>query len=169
MAPRLRPTGPEDFDALRALFDDPSFRDWGGVGVLPDEALRQKYLGARLPDVECFLVLVHARPVGLAQIYGHAPGDSGGMDLILLPAARGHGVGRAVVDALAARARRHHGWRVLTVDPDVTNEGAVAFWEAVGFRRVRIVPNADGRAHFWLMSLSLAAAGQLADDAESGG
>lgn len=30
----LRPTGPEDFAVLRTMFDEPSFRGWGGARIL---------------------------------------------------------------------------------------------------------------------------------------
>ncbi|MFC7376761.1 GNAT family N-acetyltransferase [Brachybacterium sp. GCM10030268] len=114
----VRPTSAADFAELRALFDDPSFHGWGGPSPLPDAVIRAKYLGARLPEVECFLVLRHGEAVGLAQLHAADDRHSGGMDLILLARVRGAGIGRAVVSILVERARSVHGWSRLTVDPE---------------------------------------------------
>lgn len=73
------------------------------------------------------------------------------MDLILLPVARGQGIGRLVVAEMVRLARRDRGWRRLTVDPDVENEPGVRFWQSVGFTPERIVTDEPGRAPYWLM------------------
>src|SRR5699024_2647816 len=84
----LKPTSMGYFAALRALFDDPSFAGWGSTaGQMGDAEIRAKYLGERLPQVECFSVLSSSLPVGLVQLHADAA-RGGGMDLILLPAAR---------------------------------------------------------------------------------
>lgn len=130
-APVLRPTTPQDFPEVRSLFSDPAFAGWGGPGFRSDEQLRSKYLGGRLPDVECFLIIVGDRVVGFTQLY--ADGSGAGMDLILLPAERGKGLGRRVVELLLERVLstgRSH----LVVDPSPDDHAAVAFWHAVGFR-----------------------------------
>lgn len=146
----LRPTTPEDFGILRTLFDDASFAGWGGTGRASDEMIREKYLGGRLPGVECFLVLVDPDPVGLAQL--HSDGEqAGGMDLIVLPRARGCGVGRAAVENLVHRARSVHGWASITVDPDVENRKGIRFWGAVGFDPVRVVEDEPGQEPYLLM------------------
>lgn len=151
----LKPTSSEDFPALRELFDDPSFAGWGGSdGRMADADIRAKYMGERHPQVECFLVLTSSTPVGLAQLHAEAP-ESGGIDLILLPVARGRGVGRTVVHALVERARVVHQWRYVTVDPDLTNDGGIRFWEAVGFDVVRRCPGTRERAPYFLMQRCL--------------
>jgi len=127
----LRPTTPDDLLEVRALFRDPAFEGWGGPGFRSDSQLREKYVGARLPDVECFLVEVDDRVVGFTQLY--ADGSGAGTDLILLPAERGAGVGRQVVEALLERVRAS-GRTHFVVDPSPEDRGAVAFWRAVGFR-----------------------------------
>jgi GNAT superfamily N-acetyltransferase len=148
---RLHRTDVGDFGALRALFDDPSFFGWGGSGRLSDELIREKYLGSRFPDVECFLVLIDDLVAGLAQI--HTEPNGGGLDLILLPAARGHGIGRAVVAQLVERARLERGWSRLTVDPDVQNESGIRFWQAVGFTQESVITEVSGRPPHLLMTL----------------
>lgn len=151
-ATTLRASTPEDFPALRILFDDPSFLNWGGQGRMSDERLREKYLGSRQPDVECFIVQADEQDVGLAIL--HAEPDGGGIDLILLPGARGYGVGRAVVAELVHRARTQRGWSRITVDPDCTNESGIRFWEAVGFVRCRVVDDEPGRQPYLLMTMT---------------
>lgn len=159
-SPRIRlvPTGPAEMPALRRLFDDPSFHGWGGASPLSDDELAAKYAGDRLPEVESFIVEVDAEPAGLAIL--HDEGDrTGGMDLILLPSTRGHGVGRAVVELLVERARDVHGWSRLTIDPDLSNVAGIRFWEATGFRAVREEPGSNGREAFLLMERALAEVG----------
>lgn len=150
----LKATTPADFFSLRALFDQPAFFGWGGPGRLPDSDLRRKYLGSRHPDVECFLVVVAGRAVGLAQLHAAETGDGGGMDLIVSPEVRGQGVGRQVVAQLARHARCRRGWTRLTVDPDVANEAGRAFWQAVGFVPERTVTDEPGRAPYIEMVLT---------------
>lgn len=151
----LQPTGPDDFAVLRGLFDDASFSGWGGAGRRSDEELRAKYLGERLPDVECFVVRVDGTAVGLAQLHvADDSGEGGGLDLILLPAARGHGIGRAAVDALVARAQDVHGWRRITVDPDAANRRGIAFWRSVGFTPVARIDDDPDREPYVLLALA---------------
>lgn len=157
----LRATSPTDLATLRTLVDDPAFAGWGGEVPLSDDDLRTKYLGARLPDVECFLVLrgdapEDLDPVGLALLHVADEGEGGGLDLILLPRARGAGAGRTVVEALVERAQAVHRWARLTVDPDVGNPAGIRFWEAVGFVRLRRVEDAPGREPYLLMERRIA-------------
>lgn len=147
----LKPTTSEDFPALRNLFNDPSFSGWGDTDWrMSDAEIRAKYLGERLPQVECFLVMWASSPVGLAQMHTDSA-ESGGIDLILLPVARGRGVGKAAVHALVERARTVHTWRYLTVDPDLPNRDGIRFWQAVGFATVRRCPGTPSRTPYLLM------------------
>lgn len=151
----LRATVPSDFAAIRRLFDDPAFFGWGGPGRRSDAELHAKYLGARLPDVECFLVVGDGEAVGLAQLHlADDGGEGGGIDLILLPSARGCGIGRAAVEALISRAREVNGWRRITVDPDAENTRGIAFWRSVGFTQAARVDDDPGRDPYVLMTLS---------------
>jgi GNAT superfamily N-acetyltransferase len=151
----LIPTGPDSMPALRRLFDDSSFRGWGGSDPLSDRQIAAKYTGARLPEVECFIVGVDASPAGLAILHADDEG-AGGVDLILLPSARGRGVGRSVMALLVERAQVAHGWRRLTVDPDLTNPSGIRFWTGVGFTPVREERTTEEREPFLLMEMILA-------------
>jgi aminoglycoside 6'-N-acetyltransferase len=163
----LRPTSSNDLATARRLFQDPGvYAHWGGV-PLDDSEIAEKYLGARSPDVECFFVVENGEVVGFTQCYRGAEGGpgGGGMDLVLLPAARGRGIGQAVVDAVVAHVRAL-GWRRFVVDPDVSNEAGVAFWRAVGFRPVRVVADDGDREPYWLLEWPLPPSG---DDGSSRG
>lgn len=151
----LKPTSPRDFPVLRRLFDDPSFAGWGDTsGRMADADIRAKYLGGRLPEVECFLVTRGSSPVGLTQLHADSA-RTGGIDLILLSSSRGRGVGRAAVNALVERARTVHEWEYVTVDPDLSNTDGTTFWQAVGFDPVRRLPGTQRRAPYLLMQRRL--------------
>ncbi|WP_033216093.1 GNAT family N-acetyltransferase [Kitasatospora phosalacinea] len=137
---RLVPTGEDDLDLLAGWFADPAFVEhWGGA-PLPRREVAEKYLGRRRPRVESFLVRADGGPVGYAQYWWSGP-DGGGIDLVLLPAARGRGLGPDAARALVAHLRGELGWRRVTVDPEPGNARAVRAWEKAGFRRV---PGGDG-------------------------
>lgn len=147
----LRRTSPEDFTALRSMFDLPAFSDWGGPSRRTDAEIRAKYLGARSPRVDCYLVLLDGQAAGLAQLVAADNAEQhGGLDLILVPAARGQGLGRRVVDEMV-RLARERGWTRLTVDPDPSNLDGIAFWKAVGFTDGRTVTSDPDRPPFLLL------------------
>ncbi|WP_166426656.1 GNAT family N-acetyltransferase [Labedella populi] len=146
---RLKLAALDDFATLRRLFDDPSLSGWGGLGRPSDALIRAKYLGTRLSEVECFIVLVEEEAVGIVQMHSEG-GGSAGIDLILSSAARGQGTGRLVVDAIIAPARER-GIDRLTVDPDVKNEHGIRFWRAVGFELRSTTGEEVGREPYLLM------------------
>ena len=59
-------------------------------------------------------------------------------DLIVAPAMRGHGVGKAVLDWIAVEARAQ-GIRRLFLESGITNRRAHDFFEREGFRSVSMV------------------------------
>lgn len=72
----LRPVTPHDFAEVQALFRHPVFEGWGGPGYRSDAQLRDKYLGARLPQVECFLIEVDDRVAGFTQLHADGSGST---------------------------------------------------------------------------------------------
>ncbi len=149
---RLRPTAAADLALARSIFTDPGvYERWGGRPI-SDEEIVEKYLGRRSPTVECFFVEAGGGVVGFAQYHVSDDGGEGaGMDLVLLPAARGRGVGSAVVHAMVHFVRGRLGWRRFTVDPDVANERGVNFWRKAGFAPLQIVQGDGDREPYWLM------------------
>jgi aminoglycoside 6'-N-acetyltransferase len=144
----LRPTAPQDLDSARRLFTDPGFYEhWDGYAN-SDEEIKEKFLGARSPTVECFFVEVDGAVVGFTQYHFADDGLEGGMDLVLLPGARGRGIGGRVVRAMASFVRTQLRWSRFTVDPEVTNERGVHFWKKVGFVAVRVVDDGTHPPHW---------------------
>ncbi|MGW4163016.1 GNAT family N-acetyltransferase [Streptomyces sp. NPDC004788] len=129
---RLVPTSEGDLDLLAGWFADPDFVEhWGGVPKTREE-VAAKYVGRRRPEVQSFLVLAQGAPVGYAQ-YWHADANEGGIDMVLVPKARGRGLGMDAARALVNYLRGTLGWSRVTVDPAAANAGAVHFWEKAGF------------------------------------
>ena len=145
----LRPTTAGDLETARRLFTDPGFYErWDGTPK-PDDEIAAKYLGGRSPAVECFFVEVDGEVVGFTQHHvADDGGEGGGMDLVLLPHARGRGVGTAVVHEMARRVTTELGWTRFSVDPDVDNERGVQFWQRVGFTPIGIVDDGERPPHW---------------------
>lgn len=158
----LRPATPADLDLLAGWFADPGFyEDWGGR-PRPREEVAEKHIGGRAPGVESMIVEENGEPVGFIQ-YHVAPQrpNMGGIDLVLLPDARGRGLGSDAVEALAQFLMAEKGWRRVTVDPLATNLRAIAFWFRNGFRPTGMMQSPDGpsllmiryRVHPWMHRL----------------
>jgi aminoglycoside 6'-N-acetyltransferase len=127
----LRPTSHRDIELLAEWLADPEvYRWWGGRPLGRDE-IAADYTGRRSPEVESFIVEVGGRPVGFLQ-YWHATERSGGLDMFLVPEARGRGLGpdaaRATVDHLFSERR----WEEVTADPLMDNDRAVRGWAKAG-------------------------------------
>ena len=120
-------------------------RRWGGV-PLARETVAGKYTGARGPAVESFVVEEAGRPVGYIQSW-RGEERRGGIDVVLVPEARGRGLGPEAVRALVRHLLEEEGWRQVTVDPAVGNERAIRAFEKAGFRAERELPDhPDGPA-----------------------
>lgn len=80
------------------------------------------YAGHRRPEVEPFIVETEESPIGYPQ-HWHTTERSGGIDMFLVPEARGRGLGPD-----AART-----WVEVTVDPLTDNERAIRAFARAGF------------------------------------
>jgi RimJ/RimL family protein N-acetyltransferase len=148
---RLVPTAEEDLELLVRFFARPDILEYWDGEPMSDTRVAEDYIGRRSPAVECFLVIVGQMPVGFIQ---YAIGDdqgSGGIDLVLMKEFRGRGIGRAAVHALVRYLQQERGWNRITVDPDLWNGRALAFWAAIGFRPVQLVEDEQDRDPYWLM------------------
>jgi aminoglycoside 6'-N-acetyltransferase len=143
----VRPAGDADAELLVAWHDDPEVaRYWD------DERFTREQMLARLrrPDVEAYVVEAGREPVGYLQVWQE--GESGGIDMFLVPAARGRGLGPDAGRAVARHLRHERGWRRVTVDPYLWNERAIRAWRRAGFRDVEEhEPDADHTARWLLM------------------
>jgi aminoglycoside 6'-N-acetyltransferase len=123
----LRPADAGDVDRLVAWHADPEVaRYWD------DETFTHAEMSERLAreDVEAWIVEEHREPVGFLQVH------EAGLDMFLIPAARGRGLGPDAARAMAEHLLGERGRARVTVDPYAWNEPAVRAWERAGFVEV---------------------------------
>jgi aminoglycoside 6'-N-acetyltransferase len=119
----LRRAGADDVDRLVAWHADPEVaRYWD------DETFTHAQLEERLSrdDVEAWIVEEADEPVGYLQVHPD------GLDMFLIPTARGRGLGPDAARAMAIHLLEG-GREQVTVDPYAWNESAVRAWERAGF------------------------------------
>lgn len=122
------------------------------AGVLDSQSFYRRLARRRALQVAFAIVpAVLRRPSTLARVVRRArqragpgaltPAGAELMSLAVDPAHRQRGVGKALVDAFAARAGRL--W--LTTDA-VDNDAVIRFYESLGFTRTRAYSTPEGRA-----------------------
>ena len=149
---RIRLAGPGDAAALIELFHAVDHHYWGKAptpGVMA-EHVHQRVLSAT--SCEIALAEIGGKAVGLATfaILYPAPGPSGQLfmkDLFTLAAARGRGVGHALMTFLACLAL-DRGCTRFDWTAETDNSEALAFYERLGARRVeeKVYFRFDGEA-----------------------
>ena len=120
----LRPAVQEDVGRLVLWHADPEVsRYWDG------ETFTRSEMEERLAraEVEAWIVEEDAEPVGYLQVHAE------GLDMFLVPSARGRGLGPDAARAMARHLLDERGRARVTVDPYAWNEGAVRAWERAGF------------------------------------
>ena len=139
----LRPADAGVVDRLVAWHADPEVsRYWDG------ETFTRAEMEARLAraDVEAWIVEAAGEPVGYMQVHAE------GLDMFLVPSARGRGLGPDAASAMARHLLDERGRTRVTVDPYAWNEGAVRAWGRAGFVEVsRHEPEGEHTAHWILM------------------
>jgi GNAT superfamily N-acetyltransferase len=139
--PDVRLAEPQDADDVTRLML--AFRDHLGLSAPTDDEMRagvERLLGDR--DTEFLLAAADddgggVRAAGVAQLrfrYGvwRAGGDCLLEDLYVDEAARGAGLGRALVEATIARARAR-GCRRVELDTNERNDAALRLYGSFGF------------------------------------
>jgi len=143
----LRRATAADADLLVAWHADPEvarYWDW--------ETFTRETMLAELaePDEEPYIVEASGRPVGFIQAWWRPDGDTAGVDMFLVPDARGGGLGpdaaRALAEDLLGR-----GWARVTTDPYLWNEPAVRAWRRAGFRDVEEREPDEHHTARWLL------------------
>jgi aminoglycoside 6'-N-acetyltransferase len=120
----LRRATEADVARLVAWHDDPEVaRFWD------DEHFTEAEMLERLarPDVEAWIVEAGDEAIGYLQVH------STGLDMFLVPSARGRGLGPDAGRAMAQHLLDDHGWERVTVDPYTWNEHALRAWRKAGF------------------------------------
>ncbi len=144
----VRPAGPADVDLLVGWHADPEVaRYWDG------ETFTRAELEERLArrDVQPFVVEAEGEPVGYVGAWWDETGRAGGIDMFLVPSARGRGLGPDAARALAEHLLDERGWTRVTVDPYVWNESAVRAWRRAGFEPVEERETDDEHTARWLL------------------
>jgi aminoglycoside 6'-N-acetyltransferase len=143
----IRPANDADAELLVQWHDDPEVaRYWD------DERFTHEQMLARLrrADVEPYIVEADGEPVGYLQVWRE--GDTGGIDMFLVPGARGRGLGPDAAQAIARHLLGVRGWTSVTVDPYLWNETAIRAWRRAGFRDVgERDPDGDHTGRWLLM------------------
>ena len=123
----LRPAGAEDVDRLVGWHADPEVsRYWDGETFTRAEMEERLVRG----DVEAWIVEASGEPIGYLQVHAE------GLDMFLIPAARGRGLGPDAARAMAEHLLHERGRERVTVDPYAWNEVAVRAWARAGFVEV---------------------------------
>ena len=118
-----------------------------------------------VPERELFVARLDGAIAGSAQLIKPPPNQEARAFAATLathfvaPWARGHGLARALVDAVEEAARAG-GFEVLTLDVRETQEAAIKLYESVGYERWGTLPTyarVDGRmiaGHYYVKSLT---------------
>ena len=141
----LRRAGEDDVDLLVAWHADPDV-----AGYWDDETFTREELAERLARdaVDAWIVeTVDGAPVGYLQTH------ASGLDMFLVPSARGRGLGPDAARATAEYLLAVGSHVRVTVDPYEWNDGAIRAWERAGFVEVSRghPPDEDHTADWVLM------------------
>ena len=141
-----------DADLLVAWHAEPDVaRFWDGETFTREEMLERL---AR-ENVDAWIVEADCTPVGYVQSWHDGENAEGGIDMFLIPTARGRGLGPDAARTLARHLRDERGWRRVTVDPYLWNEAAVRAWRRAGFRDVdEHEPDEEHTARWLLMEFA---------------
>jgi aminoglycoside 6'-N-acetyltransferase len=144
----VRLASADDVDLLVRWHADPEVaRYWDGKTYSCDQ------MRARLarPDVDAYVVEVDGEPVGYLQAWFGETADVGGLDMFLVPSARGRGVGPDAARTLARYLLDQGERRRVTVDPYLRNDAAVRGWTKAGFRAIKEREPDGEHLHRWLL------------------
>jgi aminoglycoside 6'-N-acetyltransferase len=134
----IRPGGPGDVPALRAILAEPSVAQWWGE---PDPAAEIE--ASLRGDDDSVLLIVEIDGAVAGGIQFHEETDPmyrhAGIDIYLGTRHQGRGAGRAAVALLARYLLEQRGHHRITIDPAVANERAIRSYSSVGFRPVGVL------------------------------
>ena len=138
----LRRATDDDVERLVAWHADPDVaRFWDDETFTSDE-LRERL--AR-DDVEPWIVEAGGEPIGYLQVH------ETGLDMFLVPDARGRGLGTDAARAMTRHLLDERGWLRVTVDPYGWNEQALRAWRNAGFVPVSRHPPDDEHTAEWVL------------------
>lgn len=136
---------PDDIDAVRALIRD--FVRWTMTEIAETDnpaifsGLEKELAGlpGRYgPPTGCLILArLDGKPVGCVAFYAHGPSTVEVKRMFVLPQARGHSIGRRMVEELLAQARTAGFQRVL-LSSHHSMDAAHATYRRAGFREVPV-------------------------------
>lgn len=140
----LRPATDDDAERLAAWHANPEVRRYWDDDTFTVEELRERL--AR-PGVDAWIVETGAgEPIGYLQTHPE------GLDMFLIPAARGQGLGPDAGRAMAEHLLASGSHSRVTVDPYEWNEAAVRAWRRAGFIEIsRGHPPDDDHTAEWIL------------------
>jgi aminoglycoside 6'-N-acetyltransferase len=145
----VRPVTEGDVDMLVAWHADPEVaRFWDGETFTGDEMRERLARG----EVDHYIVERREAPIGYLQAWRGDDGG-GGLDMFLVPDARGAGSGPDAALAVARYLRDEQGWSRVTVDPYVWNDAAIRAWERAGFVAADERPPDEEHTASWLLMI----------------
>jgi aminoglycoside 6'-N-acetyltransferase len=130
---RLVPCAPEHHARLREIHLEPEVRRWW-----QDPA---DNFPADMTGGVNYTVLLDDEIIGFAQWYEETDPmfRHAGLDLFLDPAVHGRGLGTETARVLCAHLIDDHGFHRLEIDPEVSNEVAIASYRKLGFKPVGVM------------------------------
>jgi aminoglycoside 6'-N-acetyltransferase len=126
----LRPVEEADVDLLLEWHADEDIaRYWD------DKTFTRATMLLRLARdrVTPFVVEAEREPIGYLQVHDLDDDGDGGLDMFLVPAARGRGLGPDAARAMANHVLGERGWTRVTVDPYAWNAAGLRGWRKAGF------------------------------------
>jgi aminoglycoside 6'-N-acetyltransferase len=138
----------DDAEWLAAWHADPGvarFWDWH---IHTRDAIVERL--AR-PNVDAYIIEADDEPIGYLQAWFGDAADSSGLDMFLIPSARGRGLGPDAARTLARFLLAEGGRERVTVDPYAWNERAIRGWQNAGFRKIDEHDADDGHTDRWLL------------------
>jgi aminoglycoside 6'-N-acetyltransferase len=143
----LRRAADEDVDRLVSWHRDPEVARYWDDETFTAEEMRDRLARG---EVEAWIVEEGDAPVGYLQVWWEEP-RSGGLDMFLVPAARGRGLGPDAARAITRHLLEERGWTRVTVDPYTWNEQALRAWRSAGFVPVSHHPPDDEHTAAWVL------------------
>jgi aminoglycoside 6'-N-acetyltransferase len=133
----------DDVERLVNWHADPDVSRFWDDETFTNDEMRDRFARA---EVEAWIVEEGDTPVGYLQVH------ETGIDMFLVPTARGRGLGPDAARAMARHLIDDRGWSRVTVDPYLWNEQGVRAWRRAGFVDVsEHEPDEDHTARWVLM------------------
>jgi aminoglycoside 6'-N-acetyltransferase len=156
---RVRPLTGADVPDLARWLSDPRVLEFYGGRDQPSDAaaVRAEYLRPGDPVERC-LVEQAGMPFGYLQLYRpddpawDLPADevTWAMDLFIgEPARWNQGIGTRLVRAAVDHLVRDRGADRVLIDPEARNPRAIRCYEKAGFRKVKLLPEAELHEGVW--------------------